>query len=156
MGIINNIEVTLEYPRRILIIGILCTAFFLSITIISNVFPNETVTWKTTTTFIILSLLGVYIIIDCIASKYNVTSNNIRYRNLFFRTYQISWEEIDKVDYSRISNWFILKTRNNKRIRVSLLLKGIGEFKILLSERINETKISKVAKEELIYIFKKA
>lgn len=155
MGTNNNNELSLEYPRSVLIIGILTTTFFLFITIISNVFPNETVTWKTTTTFIFFSLLGIYVLVDRIASKYRITSDYISYRDIFFRNYKISWNEIEEVDLSRINNWFILKTRNNKRIRIPLILKGIGEFKILLREKIKEEKISKAAKEELIDIYKK-
>lgn len=150
-----NINIHLEYPKRILIIGILCTSFFLFVTVISNLFPNETTTWKSTTVFILFSLLGVYIILDFLRSKFTVTSSAIEYRNLFFKTSELRWDEIEKVDFSRINSWFILKTRDNKRIRVSLMLKGMGEFRILLSEKINESKISNVARKELVYIYKK-
>lgn len=152
----DNININLEYPQRILIIGILCTSFFLFVTVVSNLFPNETTSWKTTTIFIFFSLLGVYIIIDFMRSKFSVTSSVIIYKNLFFKTSEVSWNDIEEVDFSKINSCFILKTKDKKRIRVSLLLKGIGEFKILLSEKTIKSKISNVAKDELIYIYKKS
>lgn len=152
----DNINIQLEYPRRILISGILCTSFFLIVTVVSNLFPNQTTTWETTTGFLFFSSLGVYIIIDFMRSKFSVTSSAIKYRNSFFKTTEVSWNDIEEVDFSRINSCFILKTRDKKRIRFSLLLQGIGEFKILLNEKIIESKISNGAKQALIYIYKKS
>ncbi len=112
MSEMDNINIHLEYPRRILIIGLLGTSFFLFVTVVSNLFPNETTTWETTTVFIFFSLLGIYIIIDFMRSKFSITSSAIKYKNILFNTAEVSWNDIEEVDYSRINSWFILKTRD--------------------------------------------
>src|SRR5690349_19619935 len=50
---------SLSQPLPTLIIGVVCTGFFLAIAIISNVTSNPTATWLTTSIFIGFALLGV-------------------------------------------------------------------------------------------------
>ncbi|PKL84231.1 MAG: hypothetical protein CVV24_00705 [Ignavibacteriae bacterium HGW-Ignavibacteriae-3] len=96
MGGYDNININLKYPSRILIVGIPCTSFFSIVTVVSDLFPNETTTWETTTGFIAFSLLGVYIIIDFMRSNFNVTSSSIKYRNLFYKTVELNRNDIKK------------------------------------------------------------
>lgn len=123
---------TLRHSRGILILGLVCFGFFSALTVISNVFPNETVTWWTTAIFVGFALMGVPLVIEYYKVRLELSEQGMVYWTYLRGRRTLRWEDVREVRFSPAMRWFRLETRNGEVARVSAMLIGLPEFANLL------------------------
>jgi purine-cytosine permease-like protein len=123
---------TLANPPGILIVGVVCFALFAGAAIVSNVFPNKTVTWWTTAIFAGFALMGAAMIADYFMARHTVSEQGLRYRKLTGARMELRWAELKSVRYSPGMKWFRLETQSGQVARISAMLMGLPEFARLL------------------------
>jgi hypothetical protein len=125
-------------PRGILIIGTVNCLFFFGIAIISNVYPNPTVTIYTTT-FVLFGLFSIVLFAGYIFDRHEITELGIRYGSMLGRRGFIAWSDILRVRYGRTLNWFVLESANGEIARLSILLIGLPEFAKAVLAHVDKT-----------------
>jgi len=132
-------ETVLHYPRLYLYIGILGTAFFLGLLILSNTAgKNDTVSWGTNAVFGGFVLLGLVIIIAYFKERYDVSEEGVSYVppvGLGPRRF-LRWEDVARVDYSPVWQWVILEADDGRKARIPILVNNGNVFLSLLRRRL--------------------
>jgi len=118
----------LRHPLSTLIVGLLCFGFFAALTIISNLFPNDTVTWWTTAIFVGFALMSVPMIVEYFIVRHRVSKEGLAYRKLFGQRGFLRWSELYQVRYGTGMKWFRLETHSGAVVRISGMLRGLPEF----------------------------
>lgn len=122
----------LAHPVGTLIVGIIGLVFFGGIAVLSNVFPNKTVTWLTTTAFIAFALLAVAVIAEYFFARHEVSDEGLRYGGMTGRRGYLRWKDLRSVKYVSVMQWFRLETQSGDVARVSSMLMGLRAFARLL------------------------
>jgi hypothetical protein len=108
--------------------------FFAGIAIISNVFPNKTVTWWTTAGFVGFALLSLLMVADYFLGHHQVSEEGLSYGRLTGRRGYLKWADLRRVKYAPTMKWFRLETQSGDVARISAMLIGLPEFgRLLLS-----------------------
>jgi hypothetical protein len=118
----------LRHPRSTLIIGILCFGFFAALTVLSNIFPNDTATWWTTAIFIGFALMSAPMVIEFFVVRHKISDEGLAYRKLFGQRGFLRWAELRTVRYGASMKWFRLEAQNGVVVRISAMLMGLPEF----------------------------
>jgi uncharacterized membrane protein YdbT with pleckstrin-like domain len=64
------------HPISTLVTGLVCFLFFAALAIISNVVPNKTTTWWTTSIFVGFAVLSFPLILDFFRAKHEITDRD--------------------------------------------------------------------------------
>lgn len=131
----------LVQPLSSLIVGLIDFAFFAGIAIISNVFPNETTTWLTTSVFAGGALMGLVIVYGYLLEKHEVADEGFTSRNLTGARISLQWSDLRSVRYAPSMKWFRLETNSGKIARISALVMGLPEFAQLLLKNAPQASI---------------
>jgi hypothetical protein len=118
----------LRHPRSTLIIGILCFGFFTALTVLSNMFPNNTATWWTTAIFVGFALMSAPMVIEFFVVRHKVSDEGLAYRKLSGQRGFLRWSELRTVRYGAGMKWFRLETHDGVVVRISAMLMGLPEF----------------------------
>ena len=128
----------LAHPPGTLIIGLICFAFFTGIAVVSNVLPNKTTTWWTTSIFVGFALLSAPVVTGYFTARHRVSEDGLAYRTLGGTRKYIRWSDLRDVRYAPSMKWFRLETRSGDVARISVMLMGLPEFARLLLEHAPE------------------
>jgi TPR repeat protein len=134
--------VRLHHPANALIVGLLAFVFFGSAAIISNVFPNPTTTWWTTTIFVGFAALSLPLLLDYFLTWYDVSADGLDYGRLMGGRDHLKWALVRRITYSRVMNWFRLETDSGRVARVPLRLVGVPEFARIVLRGVSSAAIS--------------
>ena len=118
----------LHHPISTLILGCVGFLFFAALTVISNVIPNETTTWWTTSTFVGFALLSFPLILDYFRARHELTESGIVCGRLFLPRLHIAWKDVKRVKYAPYMKWFKIETRSGEVGQISAMLIGLPEF----------------------------
>jgi hypothetical protein len=118
----------LRHPRSTLIMGILCFGFFAALTVLSNLYPNNTATWWTTAIFVGFALMSAPMVIEFFVVRHEVSDEGLAYRKLFGQRGVLRWSELRTVRYGATMKWFRLETQHGVVVRISAMLMGLPEF----------------------------
>jgi hypothetical protein len=116
-----------DHGRRVLL-------FFAGLAIVSNVVPNETTTWWTTSIFVGFAILSAPIVVDYFMANHQVSEDGLAYRKLVGTRKYLRWSDLRDVRYASLMKWFRLETRSGDVARISIMLMGLSEFARLLLE----------------------
>ncbi len=97
----------IRQSRLFLIIGTICTVFFLGLLVWMTIFPNDTAEWWGYLVFSFFMLLGLFFTIYCASWKIIIDDNQIVYSPFPWIKKQFSFTDITKI-----------KIRNQQQIRV--------------------------------------
>ena len=122
----------LVHPASTLIIGGVVFLVFAGIAIISNVFPNKTVTWWTTAVFVGFALLSLAMVAAYFLGHHQVSEEGLSYGRLAGRRGYLKWADLRRVRYEPAKKWFRLETQSSDVARISAMLIGLPEFARLL------------------------
>lgn len=122
----------LVHPPSTLIIGVVVFLFFASIAVISNVFPNKTVTWWTTAVFVGFALLSLAMVAAYVLGHHQVSGEGLSYGRLIGRRGYLEWADLRRVRYAPTMKWFRLETQSGDVARISVMLIGLPEIARLL------------------------
>ena len=118
----------LYHPVSTLILGLVGFLFFAALIVLSNVFPNETVTWWTNAGFGGFAALSVPVILDYFRARHELTDSGIICGRMFLPRHHLGWENVKRIEYSTSMKWFKIETRSGKVGRISVMLIGLPEF----------------------------
>jgi PH (Pleckstrin Homology) domain-containing protein len=120
---------TLAHPRSTLVIGLVCTAFFLACAVGSVVLPGRTrpPAWLPFF-FLAFAALGVPMILDWRNARHTLVPGGLRYHTMLGRAGDLRWTEVRKLSYSSSSKWFRLDLADGRVVRISAMLVGLPEF----------------------------
>lgn len=74
----------------------------------------------------VFAIPGVFLCCEVFRTWVAVDSEQMTAHSAWSGTKSISWEEIASVGYSQVGQWFIVRSRKGKTIRLSVMLSGVG------------------------------
>ena len=119
---------TMRPPFSILVVGVVCMLCGAGTAVVSNLYPNDTVTWWTTAGFLALGALGLPLIAGYFLERHRLSDEGIDYRSFFGRRRRFTWAEISEVRFAPSMRWFRLKTQSGATARISVMLLGLPGF----------------------------
>jgi len=122
----------LAHPPGTLIVGLLCFALFAGLAVVSNVIPNETTTWWTTSVFVGFALLSTPMVSGFFLEGYEISEEGIAGRSFTGVRKYLRWSDLRTVRYASLMKWFRLETQSGTVARISVMLMGLPEFARLL------------------------
>ena len=125
----------LVHPPGTLIIGLLCFAVFAGLAIVSNVIPNKTTTWWTTSVFVGFALLSAPMVTAFFLEEYEVSEEGIAGRSFTGVRKYLRWSDLRAARYVAPMKWFRLETQSGTVARISVMLIGLPEFARWLLQR---------------------
>jgi hypothetical protein len=118
----------LVQPVSMLIIGLAGVAFFGGIAIVSNLYPNKTVTWLTTTVFMGFALLSLPCITIYFTDNHRLSREGLSFTTFYGARRFIAWSDVTAVRYAPTLKWFRVESRTGTVARLSAMLVGLPEF----------------------------
>jgi len=118
----------LAHPPSTLIIGLPCFALFAGLAVVSNVIPNKTTTWWTTSVFVGFALLSAPMVSGFFLEEYEVSEEGIAGRSFTGVRKYLRWSDLRAVRYAPLMKWFRLETQSGTAARISVMLIGLPEF----------------------------
>jgi hypothetical protein len=126
----------LVHPLSTLIVGAVGFGFFVALAVLSNLYPNETATWWTTTIFLGLALLSVPIVMAYFIDKHDVSESGLVFTTLLGARKSMRWEEVRSLRYGPVMKWFVVEANTGEVARISIMLMGLPEFARLALARV--------------------
>jgi hypothetical protein len=139
----------LRYPQSILILGIVCSVFFLSLSLLFFLFPGRDGSPTISLMFIGFAFLGAPLIVEYYRVMHHLEEGGIRYLPLISTPGFLPWSDIKSVRYAPSLKWFRIEGRDGRIIRVSVMLMGLPEFARAVLREVPEIRIDPVAKDLL-------
>ena len=119
---------TLAHPRSTLIIGLVCTGFFLACAVGSVLLPGPRRPAFIPYFFLGFASLGVPMILDWRNARHTLVPGGLRYRSMLGHDGDLRWSEVRKLRDSPSSKWFRLDLADGRAVRVSAMLTGLPVF----------------------------
>jgi hypothetical protein len=119
---------TLAHPRSTLIVGLVCTGFFLLLAVWSFLFPGKTGSPVISLFFLGFAALGAPLILDYRNARHVLTHDGLQYGKLFGGGGRMRWTEVRELRYSQSAKWFRLQLADGRVVRISAMLRGLPEF----------------------------
>jgi hypothetical protein len=119
---------TLEHPVATLVIGLVSTAFFLTLTILSARASGPGRSSWAPFVFLALALLGAWLIVAFCRERLQFEPGGLRYRRALGRSGALRWSEVAVVSYSPAWKWFRIATTDGRVVRASAMLRGLPEL----------------------------
>ncbi|TAL29663.1 MAG: hypothetical protein EPN97_13170 [Alphaproteobacteria bacterium] len=129
-------------PKLMLILGIICTVFFVALAILSQIFPDKDASglpgkpnpvyayW-----FLGFASLGLPVIANHFRERHRIEPEELHYRTLT-KEGVLWWRGVTKIRYSAAMKWFRLEGANGEVVRISVSLTGLPEFARVALEKI--------------------
>lgn len=124
----------LSHPKAILIIGLAGFVLFLGLAVVSNLFPNDTVSWWTTVVFLGFATLSGLLIAEYYRARHEYSEEGLRFSRLFGSGGYLRWNMLSSVKYSHAMKWFRLQAHSGEVARISAYQSGLPNFARTLLE----------------------
>lgn len=125
----------LRHPRSTLVVGVVCSGFFLALAVLSSLFPGKDGSPAISLLFVGFACLGAPLIVEYYRVVHHLEEGGIRYSPLISTPGFLPWSDIKSVRYAPSLKWFRIEGRDGRIIRVSVMLMGLPEFaRAVLSE----------------------
>jgi hypothetical protein len=119
---------TLAHPPSTLVIGLVCTGFFLVLAVWSFLLPGKTGSPLISLFFLGFAALGAPLILDYWKARHALTSDGLRYGKLLGGGGQARWSDVRELRFSQSAKWFRLDLVDGRVVRISAMLQGLPEF----------------------------
>ena len=119
---------TLAHPRSTLILGLVCTGFFLACAVGSVLLPGPRRPAFIPYFFLGFAALGVPMILDWRNARHTLVPGGLRYRTMLGHGGDLRWADVRKLRYSPSSKWFRLDLADGRAVRISAMLTGLPAF----------------------------
>lgn len=129
----------LQFPRTVLIVGIVGWVFFVGLAVLSILYPNTTGSLWVTLIFIGFSALGAHWVIEFFYVRLRVERDGLHYRTLTGGNGFLRWDNVTKIRYSHMTKWFRIEGVRGEVVRVSAMLMSLPAFAeaILMTVPVN-------------------
>ena len=118
----------LEYPHSQLIVGVVCSGFFLTLTVLSLLYPNTTGSPLISSLFFGFSCAGAYLIAQFFYVRHRLEPSGLQYRTLVCGHGFLRWGDVVRIRYSKPAKWFRVDGAGGEAIRLSAMLLSLPEF----------------------------
>ncbi len=119
----------LRHPRSLLVIALACSGFFVTISILSVAFPDkEGPSLPITLGLLAFALLGLPLMAEYYRVWHRLERGGIRSQPLLSAERLVRWQDVQRVSYSQVMKWFVVKTTAGAVVRVSVMLVGLPSF----------------------------
>src|SRR5438093_107545 len=109
----------LQHPRSLLVVGIVCSGFFVVIAILSVVFPDKDgPSAGITLGLLAFSLLGAPLVAEYFRVWHRLEPGGMRSQPLLREACSVRWKEVRRVSYSQTMKWFVVETAAGAVVRV--------------------------------------
>lgn len=136
----------LSQPRVVLGLGLVCFTLFASMLILSNLFPNETVTWFTNTVFAVFALLGLGLIIGYWTDRITYDDTSFTYPNLYGLRKTMVWSDVALVRYKPGFRWFLFEDSSGAKARPHIMHIGLPAFARVALTRVPATALDEATR----------
>ncbi len=119
---------TLSYPPLYEGIGWVGFIFFLVLFVAASFSAKPDERPFCLVTFGGFSVLSALMIVWRRRAKIEYDESGVTYHPLFASAYRVEWMSVTSIDYSRVSQWWRLRTTDGRCIRVSLMMNGHRDF----------------------------
>lgn len=116
------------HPLTTAIIGFAGLILFAGAAILSNLFPNGTATWWTTTLFVGFALLSLPMVSGYYLEQHQISDEGLAFRNFAGIRKHLRWSDVQSVRCSYFMNWIRLETRTGTVACVRMMLTGLPDF----------------------------
>jgi hypothetical protein len=138
---VSNNPGILQYPLSLLVIGIICSVFFIAASVFSLTYLKPTDTFWPVIVFAAFASLGVWIIAECLYIRHALEAGGLRYRSWAGGWGFLPWEDIIRVRYSESAGWFRLEGRGGEVVRISVMLTSLPEFACAILRAVPQKRI---------------
>ncbi len=139
-------ENLMRMPASILVLGIVCFAFFVGLAIVSQVYPDADANgvvkadWWLVPIFVAFSLLGLPLIRSYYVEKHFIEQEGLRYNTLTKRGF-LRYDDIVSVDFSLAMNWFVVKDGRGNVVHIASTLTNLPMFARVILQKVDKTRI---------------
>jgi hypothetical protein len=119
---------TLAHPRSTLLVGLICTGFFLALAVLSALYPGKTGSPLISLAFLGFAALGLPMVLDYRNARHTLTPDGLRYGRMLGEGGRLRWAEVRRLRYSESAKWFRLELAGGEVVRISAMLRGLPEF----------------------------
>lgn len=144
---ININCVILRYSKNCLVIGIIISVFCGYWTIVAFWTPNVPI--ETILSLSFLTLLGLYLVIMYFNEQFIVDEYGLEYRNTFFNTTYLRWDEITEIRYLVFWRCFSCRTGDGIKINIPIIISGLPFLAQILIEHVSANGINSKTAEVL-------
>jgi Bacterial PH domain len=124
----EHAEGTLAHPRSTLVIGLVCTGFFLACAAGSALLPGPSRPVFIPFFFLAFAALGVPMILDWRNARHMLVPGGLHYRTMLGKPGDLRWTDVRTLRYSTSSKWFRLDLADGRAVRISAMLVGLPAF----------------------------
>lgn len=124
-----------------LVIGVICTLFFVGVMVAASIWPDEGVNAWFYAFMAGFVLLGAYLVADWRFARHTVSDAGMDFGRPTGRRVAFGWAEVGNVRFSKSWNWFRIELRSGEVVRVSGMMTGLPEFAARVLEGLPETRI---------------
>lgn len=118
----------LVHPPSTLIIGLVCAGLFLTIALLSALFPAKSGSPAVTLFFVGFAALGLLMILEYRNGRHMLTEDGLQYGRMLGQTGALRWNEVRRLAYSESAKWFRIELANGRVVPVSAMLVGLPSF----------------------------
>lgn len=79
---------------------------------------------------------GEYMLLDAMRTQIALTDAGIVRDTPWSGMKSLRWDQVERVTFSHMSGWFVLRAANHPSIRVSFAITGIGDFEAMLRRKL--------------------
>jgi hypothetical protein len=124
----------LRYPRGIWWIGVVATAIFGGFATLMLFLATNGL--RLAAAFIPFIALGAYLVADYYATSFELMPDGFRFRLLHKGRGVVHWTQIERVEWSEIAKWWVIRTVHGDKIRLSAGLQGLPALATALLENV--------------------
>lgn len=125
----------LVHPPTTLIIGVVGTAFFGSLAVVSASFV-EADEWWVPFVFMGFVPISAAMLVEAVRVRHELTDAGIAYQGLLRRYELIRWNEIASARWSPTMKWLVVTTSDGRVMRFSAMLNGLESLARSLVARV--------------------
>jgi hypothetical protein len=118
----------MRYPLGILILGIVCSGFFVALAVLSYLFPGKTGSPIISLSFLGFALLGVPMILEYHRVRHEVVAGGLSYQTMLGKRGLMTWAEVRQLRYSESSKGFRVVGTRGEIVRISAMLTALPAF----------------------------
>jgi hypothetical protein len=137
--------VVLKLPVSLLLLGTVCAVMFGAFTVLSYSAPTGGP--FVAAIFVVFAALGCYLVFEYFRDRYELRSGGLAYRTPLGTERFAPWADVIWVRYSRMGNWLVLKLRNGRTLRLSVMLIGLPTFAEALLRNVHPDLIAEDSRQ---------
>ncbi len=139
----------LEYPRSILVLGILGAAMGLGLAALGLLLGSGGESSYVLGISLFFVLMGAWLIVEYARVRFQLEPEGLRYQTMFGKRGILHWEEMQRVRYSEMARWFRIDGARGEVVRVSIMMTSLVEFAQTMLQRVPREHIDPFALEVL-------